>query len=117
MERLLRQSLCWNTDVIPQIHWQNIKRLVLQWSRTVFIPVPCPFEVLRWSFSEWMRDEQTGKQIRRGPIASLSYCVCQRVAALPELVDFPLLAPVEDCCDSPRMLTFYLPQALTQFQD
>lgn len=62
-----------------------------------------------------MRDEQTGRQIR--PIALLSYCVCQRVAALPKLVDFPLLAAVEDYCDSPRMLTFYLPQALSQFQD
>lgn len=69
-----------------------------------------------------MRDEQTGRQIRSRPIALLSYCVCQRVAVLPELVDFPLLATVEDSprnspCDSPRMLTFYLPQALSQFQD
>lgn len=64
-----------------------------------------------------MRDEQTGRQIRRGPVALLSYCVCQHVAALPELVDFPLLAAVEDYCDPPRMLTFYLPQVLSQFRD
>lgn len=81
------------------------------------MPGACAFEALRWSFlSKWMRDEQTGRQIRRGPVALLRYCVCQRVAALPELVDFPLLAAVEDC-DSPRMLPFYLPQALSQFQD
>lgn len=65
-----------------------MKRLVLQWSRPVLFPAPCPFEVLRWSFSEGMRDQQTGKKIRRGPVALLSYCVCQRGAALPELVDF-----------------------------
>lgn len=68
------------------------------------------FEVLRWSFSEGLRDEQRGRQIRRGPVALLSYCVCQRVAALPKLVDFPLQAAVEDYCDSPRTLTFYLTQ-------
>lgn len=27
----------------------------------------------------------------------------QRVAAMPKLVDFPLLAAVEDYCDSPRI--------------
>lgn len=64
-----------------------------------------------------MRDQQIGRQSRRGPIAWLGYCVCQCVAALPKLVDFAFLAAVEDYCDSPRMLTFYLPQALSQFQD
>lgn len=43
--------------------------------------------------------------------------MCQRVAAVPELVDFLLLVAVEDYGDSPRMPTFCLPQALSQFQD
>lgn len=38
--------------------------------------------------------------------------MCQRAAALPVLVDFLLLAAIEDYRDSPRLLTFSLPQSL-----
>lgn len=46
-------------------------------------------------------------------IALLRYCACQCVAALPVLVDFPLLAAMEDYCDSPSLLIVSLPQSLS----
>lgn len=48
--RPLRHSPSWNTDVIPQLHWQNIKRLVFQRSLISFVPVLCPFEVFMAEF-------------------------------------------------------------------
>lgn len=57
---------------------------------------------------------KTGKEIRRGPIVLLSYCVRVSVSLpCPNLWIFLLSAAVEDYCDSPRMLTRYPPQALT----
>lgn len=41
--------------------------------------------------------------------------MCQRAAALPVLVDFLLLAAIEDYGDSPSLLTFSLPLALSVF--
>lgn len=41
--------------------------------------------------------------------------MCRRAAALPVLVDFLLLAAVEDYGDSPSLLTFSLPLALSVF--
>lgn len=41
--------------------------------------------------------------------------MCQRAVAVPVLVDFLLLAAVEDYGDSPSLLTFSLPLALSVF--
>lgn len=48
-------------------------------------------------------------------LPSPRHCVCQCAAALPVLVDFLLLAAVEDYGDSPSLLTFSLPLALSVF--